>query len=253
MRASARTLERSPVPTRRLIARIPRLRDHVHLTRLHAPGTMRLDRHPAFVGYLRSLPRTEIALHGLHHIHPGRTVLVEFQHQSVDTCRAMLSEALAIFDAAQLPVVRGMTPPGWNAPPALVEAMAQLGLDFLASARDIKSPIEAGARACMSGLQGVALLEPEYLAGTRLLHFPANFQATSPVRRAIGIVEAGGLLSVKAHIVKNAMGHVALDGVDALYMNYLDALFTVLEDRYGDALWWTTMGSIAARLRGAAA
>jgi Uncharacterized protein conserved in bacteria (DUF2334) len=242
--------EIGPVPTRKILARIPVVRDRVFLTKLRPRGAMRLDRHPEFVAYLKSLPRTEIGLHGLHHVHPGRTVLVEFQNQSVATCKRTLTKSMRLFDEAGLPFVRGMVPPGWNAPPALIEAMAELGLSFLASARDIKGPIARGAKNTMSGLLGVSLLEPERMARGRLVHIPANFQATSAPERAFQIIEAGGLLSIKAHIVKSAMGHTALDGVDTLYMNYLDALLTLLEDRYGDALWWTSMGEIAATMRG---
>src|SRR5215212_3381114 len=55
--------EISPVPTRRIVSRIPGLRDRLYLTKLHPRGTMRLGRHPEFVRYLKSLPRTEIGLH----------------------------------------------------------------------------------------------------------------------------------------------------------------------------------------------
>jgi hypothetical protein len=241
--------ELSPVPTRKVLARIPILREHVHLTRLRPEGTMRLDRHPEFVAYLRSLPRTEIGLHGLHHIHKGRTVLIEFQEQDVATCTRILRRSMKIFDDAGLPYVRGMVPPGWNAPPALVQAMAGLGLAFIASARDILTPVTRGAKNAMSGLRDVSMLEPEWVAGGRLLHLPANFQATSVPERAFQIVEAGGLVSIKAHIVKSAFGFVAKDGVDTLYMNYLDALLTLLEDRFGDSLWWTSMGEIATTMQ----
>ncbi len=33
------------------------------------------------------------------------------------------------------------------------------------------------------------------------------------------------------------------------YAEYLDRLFTTIEDRYGSAVWWTTMGEIAAHIR----
>ena len=52
------------------------------------------------------------------------------------------------------------------------------------------------------------------------------------------------MFSIKAHIIKTAMGHVSLDGVDQIYMNYLDVLLTSLEQEYGDDLWWTSMGEI---------
>jgi hypothetical protein len=54
-----------------------------------------------------------------------------------------------------------------------------------------------------------------------------------------------GLLAIKAHIVKNACGHIALDGLDELYRNYLDLVFSELERRYGESLWWTSMAEIA--------
>ena len=240
--------EISPHVTRRLLARIPIVRDRVYLSSTLPAGTMRLDRHPRFVAYLKSLPRTQIGLHGLHHIHPGHTVLVEFQNQSVATCKDILKRSLALFEAAGLPVVRGMTPPGWNAPAALLTAMDELDFHFIGSSRDIRTPVTAGATAEMSGLRGVKLYEPQYVR-PGLLHVPANFQATSTLDRAIEIIEAGGLLSVKAHIIKNALGHIALDGVDALYCNYLDALFTLLEQRYGESLWWTHMDEIALHQR----
>lgn len=240
--------ETTPKPTS-VLRHVPWLRDRVYLAPMHAPGTMRLSRHPAFVAYLKSLPRTEIALHGLNHVHVGPTVLVEFQEQSHQTCVEMLRASMALFEEAGLPYVRGMTPPGWNAPPGLISAMAELGFDFVASARDIKTPVSADARCNMSGLKGVSMVAPELIAEGRLVHVPANFQATSPIERALELVECGGLVSIKAHIVKNAHGHVALDGVDGAYMNYLDVMLSRLEDRYGDALWWPTMGEIARALK----
>lgn len=227
---------------------VPWLRDRVHLAPLHPPSKMRLSRHPYFVHYLRSLPRAEIALHGLHHVHRGERVLVEFQEQSTHECESILRMSMQRFEEAELPFVRGMTPPGWNAPPGLIDAMARLGFSFLASARDIKTEIAANAVCAMSGLQGVSLIRPEWIANGALLHIPSNFQATSPIERAVRIIEERGLLSIKAHIVKNAHGHVALDGVDRLYMNYLDVLLLRLEERWGERLWWTFMGELAQTL-----
>jgi hypothetical protein len=40
----------------------------------------------------------------------------------------------------------------------------------------------------------------------------------------------------------------SLDGVDDLYMNYLDRLFDDIEQRYGDAIDWTTLGRLAISL-----
>ncbi len=239
--------ETSPKPAR-LARHIPILRHHVYLAKQHPRGTMRLDRHPDFVEYLRQMPRSEIGLHGLHHVHRGPTMLIEFQKQSKNDCKRILSEAMTIFDAAGLPFVRGMTPPGWNAPDALLQAMGDLGFDFLCSARDIITPISPRAVTAMSGLRGVSLVYPERLAAGPVVHITANFQATSRPERAFEILDAGGVLHIKAHIVKNAYGHIALDGVDALYMNYLDTLLTVLAQRNGDQLWWTSLGQVAQAL-----
>jgi len=99
----------------------------------------------------------------------------------------------------------------------------------------------------MSGLTGVSMLFPERIA-ERLLHISTNFQATSPPERAFDILDAGGVLSIKAHITKNVPGHTHLDGVDDLYMNYLDRLLVDIEERYGESIDWTTSGQLAASL-----
>ena len=49
--------------------------------------------------------------------------------------------------------------------------------------------------------------------------------------------DAGAILAVKSHIIKDAFGHIALDGVDQTFFNYLDLLFSELQRRYGERLW----------------
>jgi len=239
--------EISPMPTRKLLAGIPFVRDRVLLAPVLSAGTMRLDRHPQFVSFLNSMPRTEIGLHGLHHVHAGPRIYQEFQDETFEQCEDKLSRALSIFCDAGLPVPLGMTPPGWQASPALLSAMRSVGLRFVGSARDIKTPVDRSAVASMSGLSNVSLIFPERLP-CGLVHFTTNFQATSHWERAKHIVDAGGLLAVKAHIAKDYLGYVMIDGVDSLYSNFLDLLFSRLEHEYGDALWWPSMGQIAQRI-----
>ncbi len=239
--------EISPVPTRKVLARVPWVSERVYLADIHPKGTMALDRHPRFVSYLQNLPRTEIALHGLHHIHKGPRIPVEFADLPRSTCRAMLAEALGIFSKAGLARPTGMQPPAWDLSAELAQAMADIDLQYACGARDILSPIEDNALTAMSGPRGVPLFEPAWIANGRLLHIPTNFQATSKLERAVAIIERGGLLSVKGHIIKNAMGHISADGIDRLYTNFLDLLFTILEERYGDDLWWTTPAELASQ------
>jgi hypothetical protein len=174
-------------------------------------------------------------------------VPVEFRGRGTRDCARALREAVGVFEEAGLGFVPGMCPPGWELSDELAEAMIEVGLRFVASARDIRTPVSATATTNMSGLKNVSLIHPEFVCGGRLLHITSNFQATCAVDRAVEIVERGGLLAVKAHAVKDALGHVALDGLDELYRNYLDLLFTKLESDYGDSLWWTSMGEIAER------
>ena len=140
-----------------------------------------------------------------------------------------------------------MCPPGFNAPGQLLEAMADVGMRFVASARDILSPIKAGASNKMSGIPGVSIIHPEVLP-SGLVQIAVNFQATSRPERAIEILELGGLLHIKAHAIKDCLGFVASDGLDALYSNYLDTLLTTIQARYGESLWWTDMGAITDQL-----
>ena len=239
--------ELSPFPTRKLLASVPRLRDRVMLAPILPAGTMRLDRHPEFVAYLRELPRTEVGLHGLHHIHRGVRIPTEFQGRGQAECTEMLGRALDIFEAAGIPRPRGMSPPGWDVHEDLAMAMAAVGLEYVASARDLITPVANEATTAMSGLHGAPLLHPAPVFGGRLVHVPSNFSATNPIERALELVEAGGLVSIKAHIVKLSFGHIMLDGVDALYRNYLDLVLSELEDRYGDRLWFATMAQVAER------
>jgi hypothetical protein len=236
---------RSPLPTRRLLSRVPLLREALFLTAVHSRHRMRIDRFPAFVSYLNSLPRVEIGLHGLHHARRGRAFHVEFRGRSRRTCRSILTRATAIAATARLRTVPGFQAPGWEVHAELAEALADTGFRFVAGARDIRTPIAAEAVCNMSGPRGLSLMYPQPIAGGRLIHLASNYQATSPMERAMEIAAHGGLISIKAHIYKRAYSYVALDGLDSSYRDSLDRLFSHLADRYGEALWWTSMHQIA--------
>jgi hypothetical protein len=236
----------SPVADR-LWRHVPLLRDRLYLARVLPKGTMDVRKNPQFVAFLNGMPRTEIAIHGLHHINRGRLVSVEFQNRDRAACAAMLVEAMQIFEESGLRYVRGLQPPGWDCHVALREACRDVGIGWVTSARDIQTPVAMDAKTAMSGLSGVSMLFPERIA-PKLLHFSTNFQATSVPDRAFAILDAGGVLSIKAHISKNVPGHLHLDGVDELYMNYLDRLFFDIEQRYGEAIDWTTLNQLATPL-----
>jgi hypothetical protein len=239
--------ETSPFPTRRLMARIPLLRHHLHQTRRLPKGTMRIDRHPHFVDCLNALPRTDFALHGLHHLGPGAAVTAEFSTKSRRQSRRALQSAMSILQKSGLAFVPGLCPPGWVASNALRSAMSDLGLNFLASARDVMTPISPRARTAMSGMLGAPLFQPSVIGPRKLIHFTSNFAANNPLERAYQIIDAGGLLAVKAHILKHYHGHTAVDGLDASYRDFLDHVFSHLHRRYGDGLWWTSMNTVAQR------
>src|ERR1700722_16479626 len=236
----------SPVADR-LWRHVPWLRDRVYLSKVLPKGTMDIRNHPEFVAFLNTMPRAEIAIHGLHHINQGHSVSVEFQNQNRADSAAMLAEAIRIFEESGLRYVRGLQPPGWNCGLALQQACQDVGIEWVASARDIQTPVSKDSKTAMSGLRGVSMLFPERNA-PNLVHISTNFQATSAPERAFDILDAGGILSIKAHITKNVPGYTHLDGVYDLYMNYLDRLFDDIEQRYGDAIDWTTLGRLATSL-----
>lgn len=228
---------------------VPWLRDRLYLADVLPKGAMDLRDHPEFVTFLNAMPRTEIALHGLHHINLGPSISVEFERRDRAACAAILAEALQIFDESGLRYMRGLQPPGWSCSPALQEACRDVGIEWVTSARDILTPVSRHAKTAMSGLCEVSMLFPERIA-EGLLHISTNFQATSAPERAFDILDAGGVLSIKAHITKHVPGHTHLDGVDHLYMNYLDRLFDDIKGRYGDSVEWTTLGQLATSLSG---
>ncbi|HQQ79507.1 MAG TPA: hypothetical protein PLB01_19330, partial [Thermoanaerobaculia bacterium] len=239
----------SPAPEPGVVGRIPILGKFVYQARVLPRNTCRLSRHPAFCSTLRSWPRSEIALHGLHHVRRGPSTVAEFEGLGPAACRALLARAQVLFDEAGLPCVRGLCPPGWLATPALLRAMDEIGMAFLASARDLESPVSPEGVTRGSGLTGVPLFRPARLPGTRLVHLSTNFQATSSLDRARAIVETGGLLSIKAHLLQGLGRYRALDGLGKDYAEHLHRVLSTLEDEHGDALWWPRMSAIADRVR----
>jgi len=236
-----------PFPTRNILAKIPIMRNYLHLAKVLKKGTMRLRNHPEFVSYLKNLPRTEVAFHGLHHCHKGLIPDLEFQEQSKVQFSNIIDEIAEEFLTCGLEFEKGLCPPNWLAPKNLLESMIDKDFRYLASARDLFTPVAPDAKTNMSGLKGVSLIYPEWIVKGRMVHIPANFNATRRIERAIDIIENGGILSIKAHIVKSFNGYLLYDGVDEVYMNYLDTLLTVLKTKYGDQLWFATMGEIAER------
>jgi hypothetical protein len=91
----------SPIADR-LWRHVPWLRDRLYLASVLPKGTMDLRSHPEFVTFLNAMPRTEIAIHGLHHINPGHSVSVEFQNLDRAACAGMLAEAIRIFEESGL-------------------------------------------------------------------------------------------------------------------------------------------------------
>jgi Uncharacterized protein conserved in bacteria (DUF2334) len=233
--------------TSRAAARLPVLGRYVYHVDLHRRGRFRLDRHPRFVRYLKGLSRAEIAPHGLHHVHRGSNLAVEFQGRSLKACLETVRRSLSIFDAAGIEPVRGFAPPGWDLPDPLMRALTVSGFRFVASARDIDTAVSPDAQCRMSGIGGVSLVQPQWIHEGHLVHIPTNFQATSDAERARQILDCHGLVSIKAHAFKEGGGHVQADGLDRHYFQYLDGLFEQLDHRYGDALWWTSMSEIAQR------
>lgn len=237
--------EISPVPTRKVLAKIPGLRDKFYLAKRWKDDEMNLENHPGFVDYLNSWERAEVGFHGLYHIHKGLKIPVEFQNQSAKEFDLIIKEMLKIFEKSGINNVKGICPPGWNAPELLLNELVKNGFDFVASARDIFTGISKESRTNMSGVKGEPLIYPSLLKEGNIIHFPTNFQANSTIDRAREIINNNGLLSIKAHIVKHIFGYTAIDGVDELYMNYLDVLLTNLENEFGDDLWWSSMGEMA--------
>jgi hypothetical protein len=239
----------SLMPDAGFLRYLPWARRRAHWTRLRPAGHFRIDRYPEFVAYLNALERCEVVMHGLSHAHVGPQIAVEFQDETEEECMAVVRRALEIFHAAKIRFVPGFVPPAWNAPPALIAALDRLGFQFLASARDVRTPVSAHALAGMSGLKAVSLIYPQMIGTRGLVHVSCNFQATSCADRALEILRLGGVLHVKAHIFKSAGGHLVLDGLDELYCNYLDLLFTHVHRRFGSRIWWAHLSEVANRMR----
>lgn len=230
-----------PYPTRRLIAHMPWLRNHFYLADQWPEGKMRLDRYPEFIRYLKGLPRTEIASHGLHHTGRGLGIVKEFAFLDERECGRRLNLISEIFEQAGLQKPRGFAPPGWAFTNPLLSALESAGYRYVASARDLETLPSHEAVCASSGLQGVSLLFPQFLEGSQIVHLSSNWSATCSIERAEQIIDCGGILSIKAHMIKKLFRHTSADGLDSSFHQYLDKLFTHLERKYGDSLWWASM------------
>lgn len=237
-----------PFPTRNILRMIPFIRDRVFLTKVLKKGTMHLERHKRFVDFLNQESRFEVAFHGLYHCNKGLNIPAEFHNKNKEEFRDILLEMIHIFNSSGIDYYGGICPPAWGISEVMVKQLIDNEIKFLAAARDVITEISEGALTNMSGMKGLPLIFPAILEG-RLVHIPANFNATTSMDRAIEIIHCSGLVSIKAHIVKSAFGRSAFDGIDALYVNYLDAMFTSLEKEFGDRLWWTSMVEITDRIR----
>ena len=237
---------RTPLVTRTWLPQASWLAPLLYYAPRWPAGTFRLDRHPDFVRYITSLAGVEIVPHGLHHVRRGLPMHVEFADASERTCRLALRQIDRIMRNAGITSANGFISPGWAAPAPLRRAVRAAGLAFIASARDIITPVAADARTAMSGLVGQPLIHPG-LTEEGLVHIPVNFQATSEIERALRILDHGGLLSIKAHAIKSIGRYVALDGLDEAYAAYLDTVLSACQARFGDAIWWASMGDIADR------
>ncbi|MBR0866809.1 hypothetical protein JQ614_34675, partial [Bradyrhizobium diazoefficiens] len=174
-------------------------------------GTMRIDRFPRFIEFLKNLPRVEIGLHGLTHNRGRHPTHLEYLDASEEECRRSLAGIFQIFHAANLAFVPGMSPPGWYLSHGLARAMRDAGLTFVGSSRDLVSAVHREARSGMSGLTGTSLIAPQWISGG-LLNFTTNYQATSTIDRARSIIDHGGLLAIKAHVIKRAGSYVGWMG-----------------------------------------
>ena len=101
---------------------------------------MDIHNHPKFVAFLNAMPRTEIALHGLHHINRGRSVSVEFQRQDRATCAAIQTEALQIFEESGLRQVNYLDRLFGDIEERYGEAIESTTLDRLATSLSASCP-----------------------------------------------------------------------------------------------------------------
>lgn len=232
-----------PYPTRR-VAKVPFVGRYAYQTGIRPRGEMALDRHAAFSSFLQNLNHVEIAMHGLHHVQRGPNVPVEYQAKGMRASIRSIERGLEIFERAGFEPVRGFGPPAWCAPDALVSALERSGFRYFSASRDLESTVNLNALNAGSGRSDVYAFRPSPVDDHQLLHIPINFQATSSFDRAYQILEQGGLLSIKAHAIENAFGHIALDALNERYVERLIGLFSRVHERFGDSTWFATFGEI---------
>lgn len=206
-------------------------------------GTWALDRRWAFSAFLKTLPRTEIANHGLHHYQDEVRYFLkarEFEFKTRAECRETIDRSQAIFERAGfLPI--GFKPSGWgighNADFGLLEALSDSGFSYVA----LSSPV--------SGLNWdrnrVSNIYPQFVGG--LLNIPQNVSlswALPVILKTIdAIIERRGVVTIQGHFCEQ--DRWMEDGIGPRMVEKIRDVMAYVKARYSDQIWFAQLADIA--------
>ena len=200
-----------------------------------------LHRHPDFCAALVSQRSCEIGLHGLTHTRHGGAIDEFAATTGLDE---KLNDAVADFEASGLRRAQSFMAPAWAISQHGLMALRRAQIPVFGSSRELR-PFDGDLdRTCEQS--GLAL--PTFaLARLRneLVHIPTNFQFGSSVDAALRVLDANGVLSVKAHFLAKLGSHVAMDAIDGPYLDDLHLLFSKIESEFGNGVHWVTFSEAA--------
>jgi len=201
-----------------------------------------------FNNYLRDLVKrgqVEIGIHGCFHFTPIPPYSSEFLHLNYMEAVRRIKIAIYKLNRAEIPFIKGFAPPGWGVNKETLKALADEGFIYIAGSADFTTPITRNATSREAGLRGISLIFPSPIF-SKLINIPRNWTPhRNDVKRALKIIESGGILGIHMHVENEYHGNYLGNGLTVENLSKLEKLVDTIARAYGDSVCFSTFSEIA--------
>ncbi len=197
-----------------------------------ADDTFRIDKNKNFTSLVQRFihnGQLEVASHGFTHTGSPPHFAREFANLLEVEINERLAAIKNIFQKAGFPQPVGFAPPGWGIGKYLPAQLIKNNFKYMAASFDNLTDPSKSSQSHQAGIKNISMLKPEKYQG--ILNIPRNWDiAQGTIKRACGVIESGGILSIHAHMypigVNNEISEKNLTNLERL-LNYLTANFKI--------------------------
>lgn len=206
-----------------------------------------IDRNVFFSRYLRSLTaagQIKVGIHGCFHFHSIPPYASEFRYLDEKEASRRIKLAIYKMTIANVPFVKGFSPPGWGVNKTLLKVLDNEEFSYIAGSADFSTPITRNSNSMEAGLKNISLVFPS-LVTSRLVNVPRNWTLHNNLKRALKILDLGGLLSIHMHVENEYHGSFLGNGITAKNVSKLERLIDIIISEYGKSIWFSTFDEVA--------